>query len=129
MISAVVSASGKACSITTKSFSSSMGMVTTGDRTTTNVRCRFDDPLMQVPANRSIGLVIAGDDGLHQFRYGMFGADNSPRAFGHAGAYCQVAWADPATGVSFAFVKNGYDSDMFADAVRVLPLSNLAAAL
>ncbi len=96
---------------------------------TANVRCRLEDPLMHVPANRTIGLVVAGDDGLHQFRYGMFGAANSPRAFGHAGAYCQVAWADPDTGISFAFVKNGYDSDMFADAVRIVPLSDLAAAL
>ncbi len=96
---------------------------------TTHVRCHFDDPLMSVPSNRTLGLVLAGDDGLHQFRYGMFGADNSPGTFGHAGAYCQVAWADPATGISFAFAKNGLDSDMFADALRVLPLSNLASSL
>jgi CubicO group peptidase (beta-lactamase class C family) len=95
----------------------------------TNVRCHFEDPLMHVPANRTLGLVLAGDDGLHQFRYGMFGADNSAGTMGHAGAYCQVAWADPESGVSFAFTKNGLDRDMFADAVRVLPLSNLAAAL
>ncbi len=96
---------------------------------TSNVRCRFEDPLLHVSANRTIGLVVAGVDGLHQFRYGIFGDGNSPRAFGHAGAYCQVAWADPESGISFAFAKNGYDSDMFADVVRVLPLSNLAAAL
>jgi CubicO group peptidase (beta-lactamase class C family) len=95
----------------------------------TNIRCRFDDPLMKVPANRSIGLVLAGDDGLHQFRYAMFGRDNSPGAFGHSGAFCQVAWADPATGISFAFLKNGLQTDMFGDALAVLPLSDLAAAL
>jgi CubicO group peptidase (beta-lactamase class C family) len=95
----------------------------------TNIRCRYPDPLMNVAANRSIGLVIAGDDGLHQFRYAMFGKDNSPAAFGHAGAHCQVAWADPATGISFAFLKNGLQMDMLADAIRVLPLSDLAAAL
>ena len=99
------------------------------DDAKTNVRCRFEDPLMHVAANRTLGLVLAGDDGLHQFRYGMFGAENSPATFGHSGACCQVAWADPATGISFAFVKNGLDAGMFADALRVLPLSNLAAAL
>ena len=95
----------------------------------TNIRCRYPDPLMNVAANRSIGLVLAGDDGFHQFRYAMFGKDVSPLAFGHAGAFCQVAWADPATGTSFAFVKNGLQADMFADAIRVLPLCDLAAAL
>jgi CubicO group peptidase (beta-lactamase class C family) len=96
---------------------------------TTNIRCRFPDPLMNVAANRSIGLVIAGDDGFHQFRYAMFGKENSPLAFGHGGAFLQVAWADPATGTSFAFFKNGLQMDMLADAVNVLPLSDLAAAL
>jgi len=99
------------------------------DDARTNIRCTFPDPLMNVAANRSIGLVIAGDDGLHQFRYAMLGAENSPAAFGHAGAHCQVAWADLRSGISFAFVKNGLQTDMFADALAVLPLSNLAAAL
>jgi len=96
---------------------------------TTNIRCTFPDPLMNVACNRSLGLVLAGDDGLHQFRYAMFGKDNSPRAFGHSGAHCQVAWADPATGTSFAFLKNGLQSDLLADAITVLPLSDLAASL
>jgi CubicO group peptidase (beta-lactamase class C family) len=96
---------------------------------TANVRCTLPDPLMHVPANRTIGLVVAGDDGLHQLRYAMFGKDSSPAAFGHAGAYCQVAWADPATGTSFAFLKNGLQRDMLADAARVIPLCDLAASL
>ena len=33
----------------------------------------------------------------------------SPGTFGHNGAGGQIAWADPATGLSFAFVTNGYD--------------------
>ncbi len=95
----------------------------------TKIRCRFADPIMNVAANRTVGLVLAGDDGFHQFRYAMFGKDVSPGAFGHAGAYSQVAWADPATGISFAFLKNGMPTDMFADAVSVLPLADLASAL
>ncbi len=96
---------------------------------TTNIRCTYPDPLMNVACNRSIGLVLAGDDGLHQFRYAMFGNGNSPGAFGHGGAYSQVAWADPATGISFAFVKNGLQTDLLADTLTVLPLSDLAATL
>jgi CubicO group peptidase (beta-lactamase class C family) len=95
----------------------------------TNIRCTFPDPLMHVAANRSLGLVVAGDDGLHQFRYGMFGNANSPGSIGHAGAHCQVAWADPATGISFSFVKNGLQADMIADAVNVIPITDAAAAL
>ena len=96
---------------------------------TTNVRCTLPDPLMNVPANRSLGLVLAGDDGLHQLRYAFFGRDNSPGSFGHAGAFCQVAWADPATGISFSFLKNGLQADMIADAVKVIPITDAAAAL
>jgi CubicO group peptidase (beta-lactamase class C family) len=96
---------------------------------TTRVRCTFDDPMMQVPVNRTRGLVLAGDDGLHQFRQGVFGAACSPGAFGHAGACLQVAWADPATGTSFAFFKNGYHANMLADAGNVVPLADLAATL
>jgi CubicO group peptidase (beta-lactamase class C family) len=95
----------------------------------TNVRCTFPDPLMQVPANRSLGLVLAGDDGMHQFRYAFFGRDNSPGTFGHAGAFSQIAWADPATGISFSFLKNGLQADIMADAVKVIPITDAAAAL
>lgn len=95
----------------------------------TNVRCSLPDPLMHVAANRSMGLVLAGDDGLHQFRYGMFGKDNSPGSFGHAGAHCQVAWADPATGISFSILKNGLQADMMADALNVIPITDAAAEL
>ena len=50
------------------------------------------------PRNRSIGLVLAGDDGLHQFRYACSARTTRRARFGHAGAFCQVAWADPASG-------------------------------
>ena len=95
----------------------------------TNVRCVFPDPLLQVPVNRTLGLVLAGDDGKHFMRYGSFGVANSPRAIGHAGAHMQVGWGDPATGISFAYCTNGIDSDVMKEAMRGLNLSNLAAAL
>jgi CubicO group peptidase (beta-lactamase class C family) len=95
----------------------------------TNIRAAFPDPIMNVACNRTLGLVLAGDDGFHQFRYAMFGKGVSPGAFGHAGAHAQVAWADPATGISFAFVKNGLQLNLLHDAVNVLPLSDLASTL
>ena len=68
------------------------------DDAKTNVRCDFPDNLLQVPVNRTLGLVLAGDDGQHFMRYGSFGVANSPRSIGHAGAHGQVGWADPETG-------------------------------
>jgi len=96
---------------------------------TTNVRCVLPDNLLQVPVNRTLGLVVAGDDGQHFMRYGSFGQANSPRSFGHAGAHMHVGWADPETGLSFAYATNGIDTDVMKEAVRGLRLSNLAAAL
>jgi CubicO group peptidase (beta-lactamase class C family) len=95
----------------------------------TNVRCTFSDPMMGAPVNRTIGLVLAGDDGMHQLRYAMFGKACSPRAFGHAGAHAQVAWADPATGISFAYLQNAMWSDPIAEAIPVMRLADLAADL
>ena len=63
-----------------------------------NVRNHLPDPLTGVPANRTLGLVQAGDDGKSHFR-GM-GRTVSPRAVGHNGAGGQIAWGDPTTGLS-----------------------------
>ncbi len=96
---------------------------------TTNVRCVLPDNLLQVPVNRTLGLVVAGDDGQHFMRYGSFGQANSPRSFGHAGAHMHLGWGDPATGLSFAYCTNGIDTDVMKEATRGLRLSNLAAGL
>jgi len=96
---------------------------------TTNVRCDFPDDLLQVPVHRTLGLVLAGDDGKHFMRYGSFGQTNSPRSFGHAGAHMHVGWADPETGLSFAYCTNGMDTDVMREAMRGLRLSDLAAGL
>jgi CubicO group peptidase (beta-lactamase class C family) len=58
------------------------------------------------PMLRSLSFVHAGraDD-----RYGertFFGPLTSPRAFGHQGQGGQIAWADPQSGVSFAYLTN-----------------------
>ena len=73
---------------------------------TGEVRSRLPDP-MKVPANRSIGLILAGDDGFSSAR--GLGRTVSAGAFGHNGAGGQLAWADPATGLSLGYTTNGYD--------------------
>ena len=94
-----------------------------------NVRCRFPDPLMGAPVNRSLGLVIAGDDGQHILRYAIFGSDCSPGAFGHAGAHAQIAWADPATGISFTCLNTAVSSDQLQGGMRSHRLATIASRL
>ena len=96
---------------------------------TAHVRCTMVEPIMGVPVNRTVGLVVAGDDGLHVLRYAIFGEACSPRAFGHAGAHAQVGWADPETGISFAYLNNAVTDDMLRAGIRAHRLASLAAAL
>ncbi|MBV9291072.1 MAG: beta-lactamase family protein, partial [Frankiales bacterium] len=92
---------------------------------TGNVRNILVDPLFKVPANRTLGLVVAGDDG-HALVRG-FGRGNSPQAFGAQGVGGQIAWADPATGLSFAYLTNGLDADVVASFTRSAKIAGLAA--
>lgn len=84
------------------------------------------DEYAAVTANRSVGFAIAGvtEDAVRR----GFGRRNSSRAFGHGGAGGQIAWADPATGLSFACVSNG----LITDARRIeqfeVEMSDLAIA-
>ena len=89
------------------------------------VRNTFPDPMLRVPANRTRGLVVAGDDGLSHLR-GM-GRTVSPAAFGHNGAAGQVAWADPATGLSFCYLTNGRDLNILREHRRTTAVASLAA--
>jgi CubicO group peptidase (beta-lactamase class C family) len=91
---------------------------------TSNVRNRLPDPA-GTPANRTLGLLVAGDDGYANVR--GFGRTVSPGTFGHNGAGGQIAWADPATGLSFAFVTNGYDRHEVRQPRRTTSLGSLAA--
>jgi CubicO group peptidase (beta-lactamase class C family) len=90
---------------------------------TSNVRNRLPDPA-GIPANRTLGLILAGDDGWSHAR-GM-GRTVSPGAFGHNGAGGQICWADPATGLSFAFVTNGYDRHEVRQPKRTTAIASLA---
>lgn len=91
---------------------------------TGNVRNRLKDPWFGVPANRSLGLILAGNDGFSAQR-GM-GRTVSPAAFGHNGAGGQLAWADPATGLSFGYVTNGIDRHTIRQGRRGVALSSVA---
>ena len=92
---------------------------------TTKVRNTLVDPLFQVPANRTLGLVVAGDDGKELTR--GFGRGNSTRAFGAQGVGGQIAWADPATGLSFCYLTNGLDADVVGSFTRSAKIAGLAA--
>lgn len=91
---------------------------------TSRVRNRLPDPA-GVPANRSLGLILAGDDGQSNIR--GLGRTVSSGAFGHAGAGGQLAWADPATGLSLGYVTNGYDLHEVRQPRRGTSISSLAA--
>jgi CubicO group peptidase (beta-lactamase class C family) len=88
------------------------------------IRNRFPDE-RGVPANRTLGLVVAGDDG-HSAGRG-FGHTVSPAAFGHNGAGGQIAWADPVTGLSFVYLTNGLDRNVLREWRRTSGLSSRAA--
>jgi CubicO group peptidase (beta-lactamase class C family) len=90
---------------------------------TTNVRNRMPDYLGN-PANRSLGLVLAGDDGRAGAR--GLGKTVSPGAFGHPGAGGQIAWADPVTGLSFCFLTNGLDQHQLREWRRITAIASRA---
>jgi CubicO group peptidase (beta-lactamase class C family) len=89
------------------------------------VRNHLPDRWTGVAANRSLGLVVAGDDGRANLR--GFGHTGSPRTFGHNGAGGQIAWADPETGISFAYLTSGMDQHVIRQGRRGIALSSLAA--
>ncbi|MGI8925371.1 MAG: serine hydrolase domain-containing protein [Tepidiformaceae bacterium] len=90
-------------------------------------RVRTDDrhrDLMDVPVNRALAVVVAGDDGNSHIR--GFGRTVSPRAFGHGGAGGQVGWGDPATGISVGYCTDGF-LDVLSQGRRITAISSLAA--
>jgi CubicO group peptidase (beta-lactamase class C family) len=94
---------------------------------TSNVRNNFGDPLFNVPANRALGVIVAGDDGKANMR--GFGHTQSPATFGHNGAGGQIAWVDPESGLSFVYLTNGLDRHMVRQARRSVAVSSIAAEL
>lgn len=86
---------------------------------------RHVEPIAGHPSNRTMGLILAGDDGFAGFR-GFGGSVVTPRAFGHDGAGGQLAFADPDTGLSFAFATDGYDLDTIRRSRRSRELADAA---
>jgi CubicO group peptidase (beta-lactamase class C family) len=90
------------------------------------IRADHPDPYCGLAANRSLGLIIQGDDGQGG-RRGMGARHTSHRSFGHHGAGGQVAWADPHSGISFCFLTDSLDANAVRVARRGPLLSDLAA--
>jgi len=84
------------------------------------------DPFLGMLANRGLGIAIAGDDGKANLR--GFGRTNSPESFGHPGFAGQSGWADPATGISFGYLTNGFDRNDLREGRRRVAISSLAAS-
>ena len=84
------------------------------------------DPARGIRANRALGIVIAGDDGKANLR--GFGRTNSADAFGHPGFGGQMGWADPATGISFGYLTNGYDRNDLREGRRSVAVCSLAGS-
>lgn len=95
---------------------------------TGRIRNALTDPWTLVAANRSLGLVIAGDDGNAAMRDAL-GRSTGPRAFGASGASGQVAWADPDSGLSFCYLTNGLEADQATAFLRASSVSTLAGRL
>jgi CubicO group peptidase (beta-lactamase class C family) len=92
---------------------------------TANVRNEMTDPLIGISANRTLGLVVAGeaDEALHR----GFGRSVGPRTFGAMGIGGQIAWADPDSGLSFSYLTNGLDADVIGSFKRAAKIAGLAA--
>ncbi len=84
------------------------------------------DPFLPIRANRGLGMMVAGEGPEASMR--GFGKTLSPRAFGHGGAGGQIGWADPESGLSFAFVTSGFDRHTIRQARRGVALSSRAGA-
>ena len=93
---------------------------------TSRVRNTFPDLLaLGAPANRALGVVVAGDDGNANRR--GFGHTQSPGTFGHNGAGGQIAWADPESGLSFCYLTNGRDVNPIREGRRSIGTSSRAS--
>ena len=84
----------------------------------------YFDPIFKYKCNRALGVIVAGDDGMANYR--GFGKTNSPSAFGHGGAGGQIGWGDPATGISLGYCTNGFDRNEIRQGRRGVALSSMA---
>jgi CubicO group peptidase (beta-lactamase class C family) len=92
---------------------------------TAEVLCDYPDPLRGTPSHRTLGLILAGDDDSKAMR--GFGFTVSGSAFGHDGAGGQIAFADPATGLSFCYLTDGHDRHLVREWRRTAGIASRAA--
>ena len=69
--------------------------------------------------------IVADDVFPPNFR--GFGKTNSPSAFGHNGAGGQIAWVDPESGLSVAYLTSGHDRNNVRQGKRGVAISSIAA--
>ncbi len=100
------------------------GVLRAGSR---EVHGRLPDPLMNVPSNRALGLVIAGEPPQSAMR--GFGYTVSPSTFGHAGAGGQIAFADPDSDISFCYLTNGLDANVLREHRRTASIASRVGPL
>lgn len=62
------------------------------------------------PISMGLFVTVRGET----WQQGWMSATASPEAFGQGGAPCQQSFCDPTTGVSFAFLTNGYPASGYA---------------
>ena len=92
--------------------------------TTVRTTDRHRDPILDVPVNRALAVVVAGDDGNSHLR--GFGRTASGRTFGHAGAGGQIGWGDPESGISVGYCTSSFVDELVMGR-RVTAISSLAA--
>ena len=92
---------------------------------TANIRVTDLDVTTQIPANRTLVFVVAGDDGNQALR--ELGSSVGPRTFGCSGLGGQTAWSDPDSGLSFCFLTSGINHDLVASWKRGYELNDLAS--
>ena len=95
---------------------------------------------LRIAKLRGVIMELAGDDGdvtladgrtvpKNVFRQVGVGAKASGRSFGHGGAGGQIAWGDPESGISFAFVHNTFGPEAHpGKLLRDMVISDLASA-
>jgi CubicO group peptidase (beta-lactamase class C family) len=93
---------------------------------TSRVRNDYPTVIPGLSAMRTRGLELQGDGAGAAFRIG--GGRVAPSAFGHGGAAGQIAWADPTTGISFAYLTNGSDRHAIRSSRRIQQLNAAVAA-
>jgi CubicO group peptidase (beta-lactamase class C family) len=85
---------------------------------TEGIRCRVREPAYgpikhggtDHPISMGLFVTLRGDS----WQQGWMPATASPETFGHGGAPCQQSFCDPVTGISFAFLTNGYPATGYA---------------